>query len=61
MLLRPAAACQAFKLDPPERHIADAADMAKIIRGEKKADSSYEHDAAVQETVLRAAGLMAGA
>ncbi len=40
-----------------ERYIDDAADMAKIIRGEKQADFSYEHDLAVQETVLRASGL----
>jgi predicted dehydrogenase len=40
-----------------ERYVADAADMAKIIRGEKKADFSYEHDLAVQETLLKACGL----
>ncbi len=39
-----------------ERYIDDAADMAKIIRGEKQTDFSYEHDLAVQETVLRASG-----
>ncbi len=36
------------------RYIADAADMAKIIRGEKKSDFSYAHDLAVQETLLKA-------
>jgi predicted dehydrogenase len=36
------------------RYIDDAADMAKILRGEKAADFSYEHDLTVQETVLRA-------
>lgn len=41
-----------------ERYVADAADMARIIRGEKEPDFSYEHDAAVQETLLRASGLM---
>lgn len=39
------------------RYIADAADMAKIIRGEKKSDFSYEHDLTVQETLLKACGL----
>lgn len=40
-----------------ERYVDDAADMARIIRGEKEADFSYDHDLAVQETVLRASGL----
>ena len=39
------------------RYTGDAADMAKILRGEKPADFSYAHDLAVQETVLRASGL----
>lgn len=39
------------------RYVADAADMARIIRGEKEADFSYEHDLAVQETVLAASGM----
>jgi predicted dehydrogenase len=40
-----------------ERYVADAADMAAILRGEKESRFSYEHDLAVQETVLRASGL----
>jgi predicted dehydrogenase len=36
------------------RYVADAADMARVIRGEKVADFSAEHDLAVQETLLRA-------
>ena len=40
-----------------ERYVADADDMAKIIRGEKKSDFSPEHDLAVQETLLKACGL----
>jgi predicted dehydrogenase len=40
-----------------ERYVADAADMAAILRGEKEADFSYDHDLAVQETVLRASGV----
>jgi predicted dehydrogenase len=39
------------------RYVDDAADIAKIIRGEKDADFSYEHDYNVQKTVLEASGL----
>jgi predicted dehydrogenase len=39
------------------RYVADAADMARIIRGEKPSDFSAEHDLAVQETLLKACGL----
>lgn len=39
------------------RYTGDAADMSKIIRGEKSSDFPYEHDLAVQETVLRASGV----
>lgn len=38
------------------RYVADAADMANIIRGEKSADFTAEHDLAVQETLLKACG-----
>jgi hypothetical protein len=41
------------------RYVADAADMAKIIHGEKASDFSYEHDLIVQETLLKACGLAA--
>lgn len=40
-----------------ERYVADAMDMAGIIRGEKAASFSYDHDRTVQETVLKACGL----
>ena len=40
-----------------ERYVADAADMAKIIRGEKASDFPAAHDLAVQETVLQACGV----
>ncbi len=40
------------------RYVDDAADMARIIRAEKPSDFSYEHDLIVQETVLRAAGVL---
>ena len=39
------------------RYVGDAADMARIIRGEKECDFPYEHDLAVQEAVLLASGL----
>jgi predicted dehydrogenase len=39
------------------RYVADAADMARIIRGEKPCDFPYAHDLAVQTTVLQACGL----
>jgi predicted dehydrogenase len=38
------------------RYVADAADMARIIRGEKEADFSYSHDFTVQQSVLLASG-----
>lgn len=40
-----------------QRYIADAADMARIIRAEKASDFSYEHDRIVQKTLLQACGL----
>lgn len=36
------------------RYVADAADLARIVRGEKDPDYSYEHDYAVQRAVLAA-------
>jgi predicted dehydrogenase len=39
------------------RYVDDAADMARVVRGEKPTDFPYEHDLAVQETVLRACEL----
>ncbi|REK07516.1 MAG: gfo/Idh/MocA family oxidoreductase [Planctomycetota bacterium] len=41
------------------RYVADAADMARIIRGEKPADFPYEHDLNVQTALLAACGLPA--
>ncbi len=38
------------------RYVGDAADLAKIVRNEKAADYSYDHDLIVQETVLKASG-----
>ena len=39
------------------RYVDDAADMARVIRGEKASDFPYEHDLAVQEALLKACGL----
>lgn len=39
------------------RYIDDAADMAKILRGEKETDFPYKHDQIVQATLLKACGL----
>lgn len=49
--------CQDVRFPKFSRYIADAADMAKIIRGEKASDFSYKHDLIVQETLLKACGL----
>ena len=46
-----------IKFGSYERYVGDAADMAKILRGEKKCDFAYTHDLAVQETVLLASGM----
>jgi predicted dehydrogenase len=40
-----------------ERYVSDAADMAKVLRGEKECDFPYSHDLAVQETVLLASDM----
>jgi predicted dehydrogenase len=39
------------------RYVGDAADMARIIRGEKESDFPYSHDLAVQRTLLQACSL----
>ncbi|HUG17461.1 MAG TPA: Gfo/Idh/MocA family oxidoreductase [Planctomycetaceae bacterium] len=40
-----------------QRYVDDAADLAKIIRREKVSDFSYDHDYAVQKTLLLASGM----
>lgn len=42
------------------RYVDDAADMARIIRGEKPSDYPYAHDLLVQTTLLQACGLPVG-
>lgn len=39
------------------RYVDDAADMARVIRGEKPPDFSYDHDLTVQTTLLQASGM----
>lgn len=39
------------------RYVDDAADIAKVIRGEKPTDFPYKHDLTVQKTLLEACGL----
>src|SRR5262249_5623890 len=48
---------QGVKFPKFTRYRADAADMARILRGEKASDFTPEHDLAVQETLLRACNL----
>lgn len=45
---------QDVKLPRYARYVDDAADMARVIRGEAVNRFPYSHDAAVQESVLRA-------
>lgn len=45
---------QDVKFPKYNRYVDDAADMAKMIRGEKPSDFPTDHDYAVQETLLKA-------
>lgn len=47
---------QDVRLPEYVRYVDDAADLARIVRREKDADLSYEHDYQVQRTVLLASG-----
>lgn len=48
---------QDVKFPKYTRYVDDAADMARVIRGEKAFEFPPRHDLAVQETLLRACGL----
>lgn len=48
---------QQVPVEPYDRYVADFADLARVIRGEKPVDYSYAHDLTVQETVLQASKL----
>jgi predicted dehydrogenase len=50
---------QEVKFDPLPRYAADWTDFARAIRGQGAWEFTPEHDLAVQETVLRASGLLA--
>lgn len=42
------------------RYVDDAADMARVLRGQKPFDFPYEHDLTVQKVLLEACGLPLG-
>lgn len=44
--------------EPGGRYDGEFIDLAAIIRGEKSPDFDYQHDLAVQETILRASGML---
>jgi predicted dehydrogenase len=48
---------QDVKFPKYTRYVDDAADMARVLRGEKPFDFTPEHDLAVQETLLKACGV----
>jgi predicted dehydrogenase len=48
---------QEVKFGNYQRYAGDAADMVRILRGEKECEYSYAHDLAVQETVLVASAM----
>lgn len=49
---------QQIQLPKYTRYVDDAADIARIIRGDSAPRYSYSHDLIVQETVLRGAGVL---
>ena len=51
------AGTQEIKFPKVVRYVNEAAEMAAVIRGERPAEFSYEHDLAVEETLLQACGL----
>jgi len=48
---------QTLHFGPYDRYVGDVADMAKVIRGEKDADFSYDHDYNVQAAILQASAM----
>lgn len=59
-LTRPRGQYQSGYQDVPmpayTRYVQDAAEMARVVRGEKEPEYTYEHDLSVQRTVLKASG-----
>ena len=54
------AGTQDITFPPFSRYVDDAVEMARVIRGEKPAEFSYDHDLIVQTTLLQACGLPLG-
>jgi predicted dehydrogenase len=48
---------QAVQLKGGRSYVAEFADLAKVIRGEKNLDWSFDHDLAVHETLLQICGM----
>lgn len=48
---------QTIEIGNYPRYVGDAADLAKIVRGEKDSEYTYGHDLMVQECLLQACGL----
>ena len=48
---------QMVQLKGGRSYVAEFADLAKVIRGEKNLDWSFEHDLTVHETLLRICGM----
>ena len=44
---------QTVQLKSGRSYVAEFVDLAKVIRGEKKLEWSYEHDLTVHETLLK--------
>lgn len=49
--------CQTIELPRYDRYVADADDIARVLRGEKAPDWTPDHDLWVQEAVLLASGM----
>jgi len=48
---------QTVQLKGGRSYVAEFADLAKVIRGQKKMAWTYEHDLTVHETLLRICGM----
>lgn len=54
------AGSQTVQLKAGRSYVAEFADLAKVIRGEKKLAWGYEHDLTVHETLLQICGMLDG-
>ncbi len=48
---------QRVQLNGGRSYVAEFTDLAKVIRGEKNLEWSYEHDLTVHETLLQICGM----